>query len=215
MGINTFFQNLVPKEKKFFPLFNSLSGHLVKAANTQLEVLDHEDPVKQKDLLKQIIQLETEADNIAQNLYDELAKTFLTPFDREDIQALTTSLSGVLDQINKVATQLRFYKPEKTPPEFKDMAVLIQKGAVLVNEVVQLLNDIKKPNRILKACKKMTELEAEATQLYHSSIAELFKKEKDPVELVKKKDILESLKTGTNRIKDVSIVVKTIIIKMA
>ncbi len=215
MSIGSFFQNLIPKETKFFPLFESLSDLVVKAAAVQMEIFEYSDPTKQKDLLKQITLLRNKADEIEQKLYDELANTFITPFDREDIQALTTSMSSVLGFINKVAMQIRHYKPEKTPVEFKNMAVTIQKGTALMNEVVHQLPDLKKPNKILKACKKMSELEAEADDLYYSTIAELFKKEKDSVELIKNKDILQSLERCTDKIKDVSSVVKTIIIKMA
>lgn len=215
MSIGSFFQKLVPKETKFFPLFEALADLVIKASEVQLEVFEYADPTKQKDLLKQINLLRSKADEIEQKLYDELANTFITPFDREDIQALTNTMASVLGFINKVALQIRHFKPEKTPVEFKNMAILIQKGATLIKEVVHQLPDLKKPNKILKACKKMGELEAEADDLYYSTIAELFKKEKDSLELVKKKDILQALEKCTDKIKDVSSVVKTIILKMA
>ncbi len=214
MSFSTIFQKLVPREKKFFPLFESLAGFVVKAAEIQRQLLEHLDPVKQKDLLKEIKLLESEADQVAQLLFEELDKTFLTPFDREDIQKLTSAMDSVLDLINKVSQQIRYYKPMAIPPQFKDMAIVIEKGANYMNEVVKQLPELKKPNKILKTCRKMSDLETESDELYHTIIADLFKKEKDAFELIKKKDILDSLEQCSDRIEDVSDVIKTIIIKM-
>ena len=215
MSVSTFFQKLVPREKKFFPLFESLSSLAVKGGQLQLELLEHLDPVKEKELLKQIKTLENQADEVAQHLFEELDRTFITPFDREDIHRLTSAMDSVLDLINGVAQQIRYYKPGAIPAEFRDMALLIHKGTLLMDEVVKQLPDQKKPNKILKTCRKMSELESEADDLYHATIADLFKKEKDAIELIKKKDILDSLDLCTDRIEDVSDVVRTIIIKMA
>jgi len=215
MSINTFFQKLVPKDKKFFPMFEELASLVAMAASIMLEIFEHDDPVRQKDQLKQIKDLETKADDVAHGIFDELDRTFITPFDREDIHKLTSTLDSVLDLMNGISQRIRLYRPKDMPPEFKDIAKINLKGCEQLKEAVGELGNMKKSNKILKICRKITEYETETDDLYHTIIANIFKKEKDAIELIKQKEILETLERTSDRIEDVSDVLKTIIIKMA
>jgi predicted phosphate transport protein (TIGR00153 family) len=213
MSINTFFQKLVPVEKKFFPMFESMSETIVKASAAQLMIFEHDDPVKQKDLFKLIKELEIKGDEIKEKIFDDLDKSFIPPFDREDINHLTTSLDEVINMINGVAQRIRLYRPKEIPNEFKDFAKLISKAGEQINIAIKELNDLKKPNKILKACKKISELEKESDDLYHSTISNIFKKEKDAIELIKQKEMLENMEKTADGIKEVSNIIKTIILK--
>lgn len=215
MSINSFFQKLVPSDTKFFPMFEGISGLIVKASAAQLMIFEHDDPVKQKDLFKLINDLEDKGDEMSQKLFDELDKSFVPPFDREDINHLTTSMDEVINLINKVSQRVRLYRPKEMPSEFKDFAKLISKGCEQINIATKELHDLKKPNKILKACKKINELEKEGDDLYHSTITNLFKKEKDAIELIKQKEIIENLEETSDCIKGVANVVKTIILKVS
>ncbi len=215
MSLNTFFQKLVPIDKKFFPLFVSMSELIVKASSAQLTIFEHDDPVKQKDLFKVIKDIENKGDEVAQKIFDDLDKSFVPPFDREDINHLTTSLDEVINLINGVAQRIRLYRPKEIPAEFKDFAKLISKGAEQLNVSIKELHDLKKPNKILKACKKISDLEKEADDLYHSTISSLFKKEKDAIELIKQKEMLENMEDTADCIKAVSNILKTIILKVS
>jgi uncharacterized protein len=213
MNVNAFFQKLVPVEKKFFPMFESISELIVKAAGAQQMIFEHDDPVKQKDLFKLIKDLEIKGDEIKEKIFDDLDKSFIPPFDREDINHLTTSLDEVINLINGVAQRVRLYRPKEIPGDFKDFAKIISKAADQINTAIRELHDIKKPNKILKACKKISELEKESDDLYHSAISNIFKKEKDAIELIKQKEMLENMEHTADSIKEVANIIKTIILK--
>lgn len=215
MSISTFFQRLVPTDKKFFPLFEDIAKLSVQASTSQHEIFEHDDPGKQKDLFKQIKDIENQADEVAQKIFEELDKSFVPPFDREDIHQLTTSIDLIIDLINGVSQRIRQYRPKEFPSEFKDFAKITMKGCEQIDLAVGELKSLKKPQKILKACNKMAELEKEADDLYHSTISNIFKKEKDAIELIKQKEILENMENIADCIKDVSDVLKTIILKMS
>ena len=215
MGFSHFFQKLVPSEKKFFPLFESMSALVVQGAQLQNELLQQDEPSRAEDLFEKIRLVENQSDEVAQQLFEELDRTFITPFDREDIHRLTSTIDSLIDMINTVSHKIIHYDPRTLPVRFKDMAHLILKGSRYMDVVVKQLPEHKKPKKILKTCRKMREVEAEADELYHSMIGELFREEKDAIELIKIKDILDSLEQCADKIQDVSDVVRTIIIKMA
>lgn len=215
MSINTFFTKLVPKEKKFYPMFEQQAELIVRAAQMQIEVLEQLNPVKEKDLLKGIMKLEEEGDELSQNLFDILDQTFVTPFDREDIFQLTQSLDRVLDLIKSVSQRIRMYRPKDFPEDCLVMARLVLTGAEQIQTAVAELKSLKKTEKILKAVKKIKKIEAEADDLYHTAISQIFKNEKDAIELIKKKEIIEQLEQTTDRLQAVSHVLKTIMLKNA
>jgi len=213
MSKKGFLSRLVPQDKHFFPMFENLAGLVLKSAATLQEVLDRDDPVKHKDLLKQIKEYETKCDSITQGVFDELDKSFITPFDREDMNQLTSALDSVADLINGVSQRIRYYRPNYIPSEFKNFGKLILNGCTHINAAVSELKNLKKPEKILKACRKISEIESSADDLYHSTISEIFKKEKDAIELIKQKEILETLERTSDRIEDVADKLKTIVLK--
>jgi predicted phosphate transport protein (TIGR00153 family) len=213
MAKRGFLSKLVPQDKHFFHMYEELSGLVLKAADTLQEVLEHDDPVKHKDLLKQIKEYETRCDGITQNVFDELDKSFITPFDRENMNQLTSCLDSVIDSINGVSQRIRYYRPTNIPSEFKNFGKLILNGCTHIDTAVSELKNLKKPEKILKACRKMSEIESNADDIYHSTISEIFKKEKDAIELIKQKEILETMERTTDRIENVSDILKTIVLK--
>jgi hypothetical protein len=204
---------LVPQGKHFFPMFEDLAKIVLKAANVLQESLERDDPVKHKDMFKQIKEYENQCDNITQKVFDELDKSFITPFDRENMNELTSSLDSVIDLINGVSQRIRYYRPANIPSEFRDFGKFIVNGCEHINTAVSELKNLKKPEKILKACRKMSEIESNADDVYHSTISEIFKKEKDAIELIKQKEILETMERTTDRIEDVSDILKTIVLK--
>jgi predicted phosphate transport protein (TIGR00153 family) len=215
MSAGTFFARLAPKEKKFYPMFEQMAAYILSAATTQLEIFEHEDPVKEKDSIKKIREIEAAADDTAQKLFDELDKTFVTPFDREDMHQLTATLDNVIDLIKSVSQRIRMYRPKNIPAECKDMAKIILKGAEQIQVAITELKTLKKTKVIFKAVRKMTDIESEADELYHTTISNIFKNEKDAIELIKQKEIIENIEQTADRIEDVSDILKTIILKAA
>ena len=215
MGINTFFQKLVPKDKKFFPMFESQADLIVQATDKLNEIFLSVDFQKHADLFKEIKELENKGDEVAHQIFDELDKTFITPFDREDIHQLTSTLDDVLDFINGTSQRIRLYKLKTFPAEFVRFSTVLLTGANEIRNAVRELYNLKRPEMIRNACIRINEVENQADDLYHAVISDLFENEKDAIELIKKKEVLQTMERASDRMEDVADVLKTIIIKLA
>ncbi len=215
MGVNTFFQKLVPKDKKFYPMFESQAELIVQATELLNELYAVNNPEKSVALHKTIKDLENKGDDIAHQIFDMLDKTFITPFDREDIHQLTSTLDDVLDFINGTSQRIRLYKLKNFPPEFVQFSGVLMKGGSEIRLAVGELHNLKRPDKISQACIRINEVENQADDLYHQVISDLFEHEKDAIELIKKKEVLQTMERASDRMEDVADVLKTIMIKMA
>ena len=215
MSINTFFQRLVPKDKKFFPMFESQAELIEKAMEMLSEIFSTADHEKQMALHKSIKDLENQGDEIAHKIFDELDTTFITPFDREDIHQLASTLDNVLNLINGTSQRIRLYKLKDFPPEFVHFSKVLSGGALEIRNATRELHNLKKPEKIVQACIRINDVENQADDLYHDVISDLFENEKDAIELIKKKEVLQTLERAADRMEDVADVLKTIMIKIA
>ncbi len=216
MGINKVFQFFVPKEKKFFPLFEGVAENLEKAAvmlNKLFLLIEKED--EKIALVAQIKKCEETGDDFTHQIFDELNKTFITPFDREDIQELTSSLDDVLDYINSCAKRLELYKVRKLPKNTIEISELLVQASRELRVAIGELSNLKHPEVIKKSCIRLNEIENQVDDLYYMSISYLFENEKDAIELIKMDAILKTLETATDKAEDVSDVLKSIIVKVA
>ncbi|MEI6124018.1 MAG: DUF47 family protein [Bacteroidota bacterium] len=216
MGLNKVFQYFIPKEKKFFPLFENVAENVEKGAillNKLLLLIGNE---KEKQaLVTQIKQCEEKGDDNTHKIFDELNKTFITPFDREDIQALTSSLDDVLDYINSCAKRIQLYKVTELPINTIEISELLVQATRELKVAIGELKNLKHPHVIKRACIKLNEIENRVDDLYYMSISDLFDNEKNAIELIKKDAILKTLETATDKAEDVSDVLKAIIVKVA
>ena len=215
MSLNTFFSKLAPKEKKFYPIFEQLADLNVQSATILLQVFEQEDPVKEKDQIKSIKKLEQNGDKISQDLFDSLDQTFVTPFDREDIHQLTSSLDRLLDLMKSVSQKILMYRPKVFPGECSEIARLIVSETEQMKAAVGELRTLKKSDQMMKNIKKISKIESESDDVYHSAISSIFKNEKDAIELIKQKEIIERLEQIADGIETVSGVLKTIVLKNA
>lgn len=206
---------LLPREEKFFPFFVGLADLITDSARALSKIVESHEPATQHDLFREIKNLENRADDIAHAVFDALDTTFITPFDREDIHQLVSKMDDVLDFINATSQQIKLYKPKKLLPQFKEMVVIIIRGCEQIKIAANELRHLKKPRKISDACVKINELENVADDIYHQLLSELFETEKNAIELIKNKEILESLEMAADSIEDVSDILKTIIIKSA
>jgi predicted phosphate transport protein (TIGR00153 family) len=206
---------LIPREDKFYPMFEEMAELTLKAAQLFAKNLDETDLEAKETIFREIKLLETKADDIVHQVFDRIDTTFITPFDREDIQKLTVKMDDVLDNINTASQQIRLYKPVKPLPQFRELNLVLVRGCEQIRIAIMELRNLSKPDKINDACVKIHELENLADDIYHRLISELFEQETDAVELIKNKEILETLEFATDRIEDVSDVLKTIIIKSA
>ncbi|MCK9611360.1 MAG: DUF47 family protein [Bacteroidales bacterium] len=216
MGINKVFQFFVPKEKKFFPLFEGVAENLEKGAillNKLVLLIKNDD--EKHSIVTQIKQCEEKGDDFTHTIFDELNKTFITPFDREDIQTLTSSLDDVMDYINSCAKRIELYKIHSLPKNTVEISELLVQATRELKIAISELSNLKHPEIIKKSCIRLNEIENLVDDLYYMSVSDLFENEKDAIELIKKDTILKTLETATDMAEDVSDVLKSIIVKVA
>ena len=215
MKISRLLQYLVPKEKKFYPLFEEAADYIVKAAVLLNKLLLIDDENEKAIIMRSIKELEDKGDNVAHTIYEELNKTFITPFDREDIQKLASSMDDVLDYINSCTTKIKLYKPRDVSKYSIEISEIIVQAAREIEVGIKELKNLKMPYKIKEACVRINELENQADEIYHQGISEFFDTEKDAIELIKKKDIILTLEKATDKAEDVSDVLKSIIVKIS
>jgi predicted phosphate transport protein (TIGR00153 family) len=216
MNIDSFLKFFVPKDHSFFPLFEADAQNLLKATELLKELMASSDTVVHERLYKEIRDVEHIGDDITNKTYEQLNKSFITPFDREDIHELTAHIDDVVDSINGIARRMCLYKPKKMIPIYKEMAELIYKGAKEIEAAIHCLKDpVSNKTKITLACDRVKAIEHEADELYFTGVSELFEKEEDPKELLKNNKILEILERCVDEEEDVTDTLKAILIKMA
>ena len=216
MNIDSFLKFFVPKDHSFFPLFESDAQNLVKAAEFLKELMASAEIGEHERLYKEIRDVEHIGDEITNKTYEQLNKSFITPFDREDIHELTANIDDVVDSINGIARRICLYRPKKMMPIYKEMAELVYDGAKEIEAAIHCLKDpVANKEKISRACGIVTAIEHKADEIYFTGISELFEKEEDPKELIKNNKILEMLERCVDEEEDVTDTLKAILIKMA
>jgi predicted phosphate transport protein (TIGR00153 family) len=206
---------LLPKEDKFFPLFTELADLAKEGAEALGKIVESAEPASEHNLFREIKTLEKKGDDVAHAVFDALDTTFITPFDREDIHHVVSKMDDILDFINSASQQIKLYKPKNLHPQYKEMVAIIIRGCEQVRIATSELHNLKKPGKISDACVKINELENLADDIYHQLLSGLFETEANAIELIKNKEILETLEMACDSIEDVSDILKTIIIKSA
>lgn len=210
-----FLQFLLPKDKKFFPLFAQATENLVRGSKVLVELVNTTNPDRRKELAKEIEHIEHTGDNVTHMIFSELSRNFITPFDREDMHALASDIDDVLDFIHGSAKRLDLYKIGEISDSITMLADCILKGAIELNVAVKNLENLKNSNIIKEACVKINSLENHADDVFNMGIARLFDEEKDPIQIIKVKEILSALETATDKCEDAANTVQTILIKYA
>jgi uncharacterized protein len=216
MNVDSILKFFVPKDHSFFPLFEKDAHNLVKATSLLQELMSSTESIEYERIYKEIQDVEHIGDEITNHTYEQLNKSFITPFDREDIHELTAHIDDVVDSINGIARRICLYKPKKLIPLYAEMADLIWEGAKEIETAVLCLKDpVANKRKITEACDRVKEIEHNADELYFAGIAELFEKEGDTKELLKNNKILEILERCVDEEEDVTDTLKSILIKMA
>lgn len=216
MSLNSIFQYFVPKDKKvFFPLFEQAAGNVVEMAALLVEAVNSDDLTKREMLYQQIDKLENIGDDITHQIYLELGKNFITPFDREDIHSLASAIDDVADLIKGSANRMSLYQvTEMTEPILK-LSELILQGSTDLQKAVVELKDLKNVRNIAESCIRINSIENQADYVFDRGVADLFLYEKDAIRLIKYKEILAALETATDRCEDAANVMESIIVKNA
>ena len=201
---------LLPKETKFFDMFEQMSSNLILGANAIADLLrEFKDTPTH---VKKIKDIEHAGDDLTHAVFVKLNSTFITPFDREDIHLLASSLDDVLDFINAAADRIMLYKITNAPPAAFEIALIIVKQAEALSRAVRNLEKLKD---VLPHCVEVNRLENEADRLCREAIGKLFDSERDPIALIKIKELLEVLETATDKAEDAANVLETVVLKSA
>jgi len=204
-----------PKERKFYGMFINVADNLIDASDEFIKLMTASTFEERKTIGITIKNFERKGDELTNEIMEELHKTFITPFDREDIAKLTSTLDDVLDLIYGVSGKMEYYHFTDISIYMKDMAKQLQLGCVQIQVAMTGLEKMGKEDKILKACKELSKIESRVDVIFHDAISSLFDNEKDPIELIKQKEILQNIEKVANKIEDVSKIVKTILIKYA
>jgi len=213
--MSNFLQILMPKDKKFFSLFEKASGNLLAISKVLVETVNTASSEKRKELIKEIERLEHVGDNVSHEIFNELSSNFITPFDREDIHELVSSLDDIVDFIHGAAKRIELYKVTEMTPAMCKLAELINQGAAELHIGVCCMRDMKNRNKIKEACVKINSIENHADDIFDMTIAALFEEEKDAIKIIKMKEILSALETATDKCEDCANVLESIVLKNA
>ena len=202
--------NFLPKEDSFFQEFQRQASFAKEAGAMLLNLMQDFDNMGAH--LEALNELERQGDHVVHDTARQIAKSFVTPIDREDIHALSSNLDDILDFIQASAVSMVTYQVAKpTEPAFRLAEIIKETTDVMYEAVGHLieLKDVGEPRHRIK------ELEHEADAVSHGAVADLFKNEKNAIELIKWKEIYSSLETVTDKCKDVMDVLEGIILKYA
>ncbi|MHC1775166.1 MAG: DUF47 domain-containing protein [Lentimicrobium sp.] len=215
MKLDKIFQFLLPKETKFYPLFNEATANLINCSIEFQKLLSCSNEEQRNELVKNVNRYEKTGDKITETIFNELNSTFITPFDREDIQKLANRIDSVVDLVNTSAKRIQMYKLVDIPPVFFRMAELLIEASKEIDIVVKALNKIHDLSKYKQHCFRIGELENEADVLNYSYLSEIFDNETNAISLIKKRDVLNSLEKAMDRCEDVADILNTILVKYA
>ena len=216
MNIDKFLKIFVPKDHSFFPLFEAGVKNLVQAAELLSRLMIAADHDEREKINKEIKNIEHSGDEITDKIYDQLNKSFITPFDREDIHELAENIDDVIDSINGISVRICLYKPKNLIPAYIDLSGMILEAAREIETAVNhLRNAGDNRKKIMTACAKVLRIEHDADERYFKGVHDLFEKEEDPKELLKNNKIIDILERCVDEEEDVADTIKAILIKNA
>ena len=202
---------LIPREEKFFDLFEELAEKIEEGGKLFMDMLEHYDTAERK--IVKLKELEHEADVITHRTYEKMHTTFLTPLDREDIYALVNKMDSILDMIEASAVRMFLYKIREPAQAIIDQTKILNTAIAKVKMIVHGLRDMKHAKMILDACVEINTLENDGDVVLRTTMANLFEHEQDTRELIKWKEIFERIEEAIDVCEDVSNIVEGIVLK--
>jgi predicted phosphate transport protein (TIGR00153 family) len=202
---------LLPRQEKFFTLFLNQAGIIQQASQLLLEGVRGGNSHLARVALR-VKQLEREGDEIAHDIFTRLNQTFITPLDPEDIHALSSRLDDVLDDIEDTAYRLSAYRLDPIPPTVVELSEIVYDCTKSLVRAFEALNRDQSP---LEHCIEVNRLENYADQVLRQAVAALFEHERDPIALIKLKEVYEFLEDTTDRCEDVADVLQNVVVKNA
>lgn len=215
MGLNSIMKIFMPKDRVFYTLFEQVAETMGKMGKVLKEVVKEPDYDRRAGLISQIEDLEHVNDDYTHQIFTELGRNFITPFDREDIHYLATSLDDVCDYIFATAKKINFYKVNPNDQGIQKMADLIDQSSEQIKIAVHELRNMRDMRKITEALVKVNSIENQADDIFDLSIERLFETEPDAKEVIKKREIYQVMEIVTDKCEDAANVIESIIIKYA
>jgi len=201
--------NLIPKEEQYFDLFVQMTLYIGDAARELRQMLADERQ-NYSEYSQRIKRLEHACDELTHTISTKLNKSFITPFDREDIYLMSTALDDIVDLIDDAARAIIIFDIGEIRDYANDFAGVIERMADQLREIVATLQ---KPKNITQRLVEIHRLENDGDDIYHAAIAELFHEERDPLTVIKWKEIYEKLEAAVDRCENVANIIESVIIK--
>lgn len=214
-GFNNFIKIFTPKNKVFYEVFEEVANTVVKMSGILNDMVQESEVDKRVVLLGEIEELEHVNDGHTHQIFTELGRNFITPFDREDIHYLAIALDDIADYIYSAAKKINIYRINPNDTGIYKMAQLIEYGAKQIQIAIHELRNMKNLRKITDALIKINDIENQADDVFDMSIELLFQNEQDFKEVIKKREIYQVMEVATDKCEDASNVIESIIIKYA
>lgn len=213
--MNSVFNFFSPKDKTFQPLFEEAGANLVIIAETLVTALNAVDEEERLRHIRTIEKLEDTGDHITHAILSGLEKNFITPFDREDIHALFTAVDDIADFIYAAALNIELYKVKTITAPMVDISKVLYGMCRDINNAIRELRSFKNTDVIAEVCLRVNIGEAQADMICNTALGVLFDAEQDAIELIKQKEILQTLEMASDKCDDAANVLEAILVKNA
>jgi len=210
-----FLRLFVPKDRKFFPLFDKAAANVEEGGKALFKLVTVTGEEERVRCLRLIEQIEHRGDEITHDIFIELGKNFITPFDREDIHRLASAIDDVLDFIHGSSKRIELYNITSYSQDMVKLASLIQVQTEELRRALLELKNMEKMRDITNALVRINSIENHADDVFENALAKLFENEKDAVQLIKIKELLSMMETATDKCEDAANVIESIVVKMA
>ena len=215
MALNNILSIFLPKDKVFYSLFEKTAVNISTMGKRFKDFVYEVDADKRLIISKEIEDLEHKNDEITHQIFQELGRNFITPFDREDIHYLATAMDDVADYIYASCKKIQFHGVDPNDGGIQKLSEIMCQGANEVGNVIMQLRELKRPEKIMESIVKINSLENHADNVFDVSIMELFETESDFKNLIKRREVYTVMEVATDKFEDVANVIETIIVKYA
>jgi hypothetical protein len=205
------FGRFLPRETSFFDFFEQHARLTVEGAREFLDLVTNGESLPAR--AKRIKELEHEADAVTHRCVEALHKTFITPIERSDIHSLISRMDDIMDLVEAGAERIALYEIREMTPEVKELAKVLVKATAGVEEAVKGLRNLKNSKAIVRTCIDINRLENEGDTIFRIAMARLFKEEKEPIMVIKWKEIYENLERATDCCEDVANIIEGVVLE--
>jgi predicted phosphate transport protein (TIGR00153 family) len=205
--------NFLPKEEQFFKLFEAQAAYNTAAVKAFKELVNNWD--SRSPAFERIREIEHEADITTHEIYDKLNRTFITPFDREDIHALASEMDDIVDLVQSLCNRMRLYHIGHSTPDLAQLVDILDQATDAIRKAVAELQDQAKTRRVLDYCIEINRLENTGDHARDLALSKLFEGQPDPIEVIKWKEIYELVEAAIDKCEDIANTIETILVKQA